>query len=122
MGFFMSLALIHLVTPVPHLFAGADRLALRCKAAPAVPGRRAAPHKAQHRFTSEVVRERFADAHAGKTKTTQPELQEEFTRAACNGKGETGRGSSDGPKDKSESKVRRYGRPKYRDKDLDRGR
>ncbi|MGB7931426.1 MAG: hypothetical protein WCH04_04270, partial [Gammaproteobacteria bacterium] len=71
------------------------------------------------------VEAEFKQAAAGTTKQKQIDLEVAFNRAA-KGDEEKGRGSSEGPtpaaEKKPENKIRRYGRKRSRDDDLDRGR
>ena len=88
-------------------------------------GRRAAPHKAKHRYTSPLAREMAEAARRVAPKRTRIDLSEDFARAAGVGRtdGDGDGGSSDGPKPRPEPKTRRPRRRKRdRDKDLDRDR
>lgn len=86
-------------------------------------GRKAVPHKAMNRHTSQMAREQFIQAQKGKTTQREIDLTGEFGDAAEGGAGGgSGRASSGGPKPASETKIRRYGRKRGKGKDFDKGR
>ncbi|MCP5299105.1 MAG: relaxase/mobilization nuclease domain-containing protein [Chromatiaceae bacterium] len=86
-------------------------------------GRKAVPHKAMNRHTSQMAREQFIRAQKGKITQREIDLTGEFGDAAeGGGAGGSGRSTSDGPKPASATKIRRYGRKQDKGKDFDKGR
>ncbi len=79
--------------------------------------------KSNQQESSRAARNKFNVAATGRRKTNNIDLKKDFARAADSEKSDDeGRGSSDGPKPDSQSKIRRYGRKRGRDNDRDRGR
>jgi hypothetical protein len=86
-------------------------------------GRKAVPHKAKDRHNSEFAREKFRQAHSGEQQEKSVDLFGDFERAADEGRSDSGGStSSEGRKTAPHPKIRRYGRKRRRDNDLDRNR
>jgi hypothetical protein len=87
------------------------------------PGRKAAPYKAKNRHTSQLAREQFEQAHDDHREPKKIDLSGDFERAADDGSsGKGGEGSAEGRKPATGPKIRRYGRKRRPDNDLERGR
>ena len=85
--------------------------------------RKAVPHKAKDRHNSEFAREKFRQAHAGEVEQKAVDLFGDFEHAADDGRSDSDGGtSSDSRKPAAHPKIRRYGRKRRRDNDLDRER
>jgi hypothetical protein len=78
-------------------------------------GRKAAPHKAQHRHTSPLAQELAQAARDRKSKRKDFKLREEFEEAARDdGKGKAGGESSQGPRPARDPDPDRPRRPRRR--------
>ena len=86
-------------------------------------GRKAVPHKAKDRHNSDFAREKFRQVHAGERQEKAVDLFGDFEQAADDGKSDSSGGaSSEDRKPAAHPKIRRYGRERKHDNDLDRGR